>query len=117
MNVTQDEEKIKLLREVFEAVMWELDAARQGRWEALPELGEKRKELLNRMDQFDWTPMPQDRQNPEIYMLQKQIADLEYQLQKIIRFNMDIFKIQLKDLEERSQRWRNVLNPYKLNAV
>ncbi|MFZ5806427.1 MAG: flagellar protein FliT [Verrucomicrobiota bacterium] len=117
MNAEQDEAKTKLLREVFETVMWELDAARQGRWETLPEWREKRQALVKRMEKFDWTPASVEDQNPELYMLQKQIIDLEYQLRKIIESNMAVFKAQLKDLEERSQRWRTVLNPYKLNAV
>lgn len=105
--------KLKLLREVIESIMWELDAVRQGRWEDLPELTERKKEFLKQMETFDWAPAPRDRENPELYMIQSQIIDLEYQLRKMIERHLHIFQAQLKDLKERSSRWKHILNPYK----
>lgn len=108
--------KCKLLREVIEAIMWELDAVRQGRWEDLPELTEKKKELVKKMEDFNWKPATKDKENPELYMIQSQIIDLEYQLKKMIERHLHIFQAQLKDLKERSSRWKHILNPYKING-
>ena len=116
MNTETDIDKTRLLRQVVESVMWELDSVRQGRWEELPNLTQKKQELLKQMENFDWTPSPHDRENPEIYMMQAQIVDLEFQLRKTIESHLNVLQTQLNDLQERASRWRNILNPYRLQT-
>lgn len=106
---------MQLLREVLEAVMWEFSAIRERRWEELPELSVKKKQLLNRMSEFDWTPLPADRENPELSILKAQIIDLEYQIKQSLEVQLGIVETQLEDLKTRHNRWRNAIKPYRAN--
>ncbi|MEM9398835.1 MAG: flagellar protein FliT [Verrucomicrobiota bacterium] len=105
--------KIQLLREVLESVMWEFNAIKERRWEELPALNIKKEQLLNRMSEFDWTPLPFDRENPEVSIIKGQIMDLEYQIQQCLKTHLDIIETQLGDLKERHDRWIHAVAPYR----
>lgn len=108
--------KVQLLREVVELLMWQLDASREGRWEDIPGMHQQRAELGARMEQYEWTPRPRYEEDPELYMLQSQIIDLEYQIRKHIEGQLHVLKVQRDDLEERVSKWHSVLAPYRINV-
>jgi|GEM_PF-2347781 len=110
------DEKKRLLREVVEAIMWEMDSMRQGRWENIHTLSRKKKELLDRMEAFDWSLTLFENQDTELRMLQAHIMDLEYQLKKIIDSHLSVVKAQLDDLSLRSHRIRNSLKAYRMTS-
>ena len=101
---------------MVEIVMWEWNAVKEGRWEELPGYSAKKKELIAQMGEYDWTPQPIDRENPEILILESQIVDLEYQVQKMLEARMNVISAQLNDLQRRHNMWRRTINPYKQAA-
>jgi hypothetical protein len=102
----------QLLREVVEALMWELNAVRTAQWDQLPEFSAKKQMLLVQMEAYDWTPNANDRDNLEGVILKSQIIDLEYQVRKHLENNLEILKLQLTDLHQRHQRWKSAMMPY-----
>jgi predicted RNase H-like nuclease (RuvC/YqgF family) len=109
----QHEAKLKLLREIVESLMWELDSIRHGRWENVPEWIQNKERLLGRLAEFDWSYGEDDAENMEIQMYQGQIRDLEYQLSKVVQSNLDILQAQLTDLSKRKVRWNQVMQSYR----
>jgi hypothetical protein len=105
--------RLQLLREVLEAAMWELRAIRECKWEDLPILSAKKQQLLTRMSEFDWTPLPEDRDNPELMITKAQIVDLEFQIKKQLEQHLSILKLQLSDLKRRQGFWKRALMPYR----
>lgn len=105
--------KIRILRRMMETVMWEWSAVREGRWEDLPLHRERKQELLDEMAGYDWTPSFDDEESAELMVLQSQIVDLEYQLQKVIENRMNIITGQLDGLRNRSATWNKAVNPYR----
>jgi hypothetical protein len=113
MDASDNNNKIKVLREVLESIMWEMETVRSKRWEELPQFSQRKQELMLKMDQFDWTPSPLDRNNLELEMLKGQIKDLEYQTKKMIESQKDIVSAQLIDLRKRYAKWQKIIAPYK----
>ena len=109
--------KIRILRKMVELVMWEWNAVKEGRWEELPGYSNKKKDLVKEMANYDWTPVPPERENPEILILEAQIVDLEYQVQKMLESRMNVITAQLNDLKRRHNTWRKTINPYKQAAA
>jgi hypothetical protein len=109
--------KVRLLRKMIEVVMWEWNAVQEGRWEELANYGAKKQALIQQMQDYDWTPLPADRENPEILILEAQIVDLEYQVKKMLEARMNVLSAQIKDLKNRSNNWRKTVNPYKQAAA
>lgn len=112
----QLDEKKHLLREVVEAIMWELDSMRQGRWENIHTLTKKKQTLIERIETFDWNPRLPENQDTELHMLQAHIMDLEYQLKKTIDSHLAVIKAQLDDISLRTHRIRNSLRIYRAGA-
>jgi Flagellar protein FliT len=109
--------KIRLLRKMIEVVMWEWNAVQEGRWEELATYGARKQALIQQMQDYDWTPIAEDRENPEILILEAQIIDLEYQVKKMLESRMQVLSTQMEDLKQRSNNWRKVVNPYKQAAA
>lgn len=109
--------KIRILRKMVEVVMWEWNAVQEGRWEELPTYGAKKQDLIEQMQAYDWTPLPIDKENPEILILESQIVDLEYQVKKMLEARMNVISAQLNDLKRRNNKWRKAVNPYKQTAT
>ncbi len=105
--------KIRILRHMMEIVMWEWSAVRERRWEDLPQHRERKDEIRGEMADYDWTPTFDDEASTELMVLQSQIVDLEYQLQKMIENRMNIISGQLAGLRDRSATWNKVVNPYR----
>lgn len=93
--------------------MWEFSTIKEQRWEALPELSRRKQQLLTRMSEFDWTPLPLDRENPEISIIRSQIMDLEFQIKQNLETHLGIIENQLDDLQQRHSRWRAAIDPYR----
>lgn len=110
---TTDESKMHLLRRLLEALMWEFRAVRESRWEDLPELYERKKELVDEMGGFDWTPGPADRENLELVSAKAQIVDLDFQIRKCLDTHLAVLRSQLEDLKRRHIRWRTAAIPYR----
>jgi DNA repair exonuclease SbcCD ATPase subunit len=113
MDASDNNNKIKVLREVLESIMWEMETVRSKRWEELPQFSLRKQELMQKLDQYDWTPSPLDRNNLELEMLKGQIRDLEFQTKKMIEAQKDIVSAQLTDLRRRYAKWQKVIAPYK----
>jgi hypothetical protein len=109
--------KIRILRKMVEVVMWEWNAVQEGRWEELPTYGAKKQDLIDQMKAYDWTPLPMDKENPEVLILESQIVDLEYQVKKMLEARMNVITAQLNDLKRRNNKWRKAVNPYKQTAA
>ena len=109
--------KIRILRKMVEVVMWEWNAVKEGRWEELPGYGNKKRELIKQMADYDWTPVPPDRENPEILILESQIVDLEYQVKKMLESRMKVITAQHNDLQRPHNKWRKTIDPYKQAAA
>ncbi len=109
--------KTRILRRMVEVVMWEWNAVKEGRWEELPAYGDKKKELIKQMADYDWTPLPPDRENPEVLILESQITDLQYQVKKMLESRMNVITAQLGDLHRRHNKWRKTIDPYKQAAA
>ncbi len=107
-----EKSKNQLLREVVEALMWELSCVRASQWDQLPEFSTRKQKLLLRMEEYDWTPSALDRDNLEGMVLKSQIIDLEYQVRKHLENSMNVLKLQLTDLHQRHQRWKSAMLPY-----
>jgi hypothetical protein len=102
---------------MVELVMWEWNAVKEGRWEELPGYSQKKQELAKQMAKEDWVPLPVERENPEILILEAQIVDLQYQVQKMLEARMNVITAQLNDLNRRHNLWRKTINPYKQAAA
>lgn len=107
-------DKIQLLRELVEALMWELDAIRSGQWDQIPKFTQKKQVLTDRMADFDWTPSSEDRDQLEYLSLKGQIIDLEYQVRQSLEVKMETVKLQMTDLHQRHNRWKAAIAPYLL---
>lgn len=110
----QDElsKRTHLLREVAELLMWELSAISNRKWEDLPELKKKKGILATRLQQYDWTPGPQDQEQVDLMMLKSQISDLEYQSRQKIQVQLQMIKGQIDSLQGQQQYWLECLNIY-----
>lgn len=102
----------QLLREVVEALMWELNAIRTGQWDQLLAFTQKKQALAERMKEYDWTPSASDRDQLEYLSLKSQIVDLEVQVQKSLEVNLETVKLQMQDLRQRHNRWKAAVSPY-----
>jgi len=113
-NLTQEEtaNRIFLLREVVELLMWEHSAISSRKWEELPALKKKKEALAERLKQYDWTPGPQELDPLDIVMLKSQIADLEYQSRRKVQAQMQMIRAQLDSLQNQKQYWLDCLNIY-----
>jgi hypothetical protein len=97
--------KTLLLREVVELLMWELSTITDRRWER----------LADRLKQVDWKPATPGQEPLELLMLKSQIADLEYQSQQKVTFQMRVVRQQIDSL--RNQRhWLDCVNSYMRKA-
>lgn len=105
--------KLQILREVVEALMYQLAAVKEARWETVGELDERKRQLFNRLTNFSWEPYSPDRDDPEIYLLQAQIVDLEYQIRKGLETHLSILETQMDDLIGRYRRWKKYVEPYR----
>lgn len=105
--------KIRILRRMMEIVMWEWSSVREGRWEDLPLYREQKEGILTEMAGYEWAPSFDDEESAELMVLQSQIVDLEYQLQKMIENRMNIISGQLDGLRQRSATWNKAVNPYR----
>ena len=108
--------KIKILRHMIEAVMWEWNAVKEGRWEELPTHTAKKMSLIEEMKAHDWTPLPPDRESPDLLILESQIIDLEYQVMRLLENRMNLVSTQLNDLKRRHSSWKKAISPYKQYA-
>jgi hypothetical protein len=107
--------KTLLLREVVELLMWELSTITDRRWERLAELKEKKLLMADRLKQVDWKPATPGQEPLELLMLKSQIADLEYQSQQKVTFQMRVVRQQIDSL--RNQRhWLDCVNSYMRKA-
>ncbi|MES2309376.1 MAG: hypothetical protein V4507_11010 [Verrucomicrobiota bacterium] len=104
--------KIQLLRQLVEALMWEMDAIRSGQWDQIPKHTQNKQTLTEKMAEFDWTPSPMDRDELEYLSLKSQIIDLEYQVRKSLEVNLETVKLQMTDLRQRHNRWKAAIAPY-----
>lgn len=105
--------KIKILRNMIEAVMWEWNAIKEGRWEELPTHTAKKMGLIEEMKAHDWTPLPPERESPDLLILESQIIDLEYQVMKLLENKMKLVSSQLGDLKRRHANWKKAISPYR----
>jgi hypothetical protein len=104
--------RTRLLREVVELLMWELSAISSRKWEELPGLKKKKEALAERLQQYDWTPGPQELEPLDIVMLKSQISDLEYQSRRKVQAQMQMIRTQLDSLQNQKQYWLDCLNIY-----
>ncbi len=104
--------RTRLLREVVELLMWELNAISNRKWEELPELKKKKEVLAERLRQYDWTPRPQELEPLDVVMLKSQISDLEYQSRRKVQSQMQMIRTQLESLQSQKQYWLDCLNIY-----
>ncbi len=102
-----------LLRRLLEALMWEFRAVRESRWEDLPELFGRKQELADELSQYDWAPLPSDRENLEMVSTKAQIIDLEFQIRKALDGHLAVLGTQLDELKKRHTRWRHATSPYR----
>ena len=105
--------KIKILRNMIEAVMWEWNAIKENRWEELPTHTAKKMSLIEEMKAHDWTPLPPDRESPDLLILESQIIDLEYQVMKLLENKMKLVSGQLGNLKRRHANWKKAISPYR----
>lgn len=105
--------KIQILREVVEALMYQLSAVKEGRWETVSEVDVRKRQLFNRLSNFTWEPYNPDRDDPEIYLIQAQIVDLEFQVRKGLETHLTILETQMDDLMSRYRRWKKFVEPYR----
>lgn len=114
MTLDQYKERSQLLREVVEALMWELNAIRTSQWDQLLEFTQKKQVLAEKMKAFDWASSAQDlaQDQLEYLSLKSQIVDLEVQIQKSLEVNMETVKLQMQDLQQRHNRWKAAVAPY-----
>jgi hypothetical protein len=117
MLENQTEMKIRLLREVLEASMWEISVLNDARWEDLPSLSVKKQQLLNKMSEFEWTPETNAGENFDLQILKGQIRDLEYQIGQRLETNLNIIRSQLEDIRKRQFSWRQAVRPYRSNKI
>ncbi len=110
------EHKLKHLRVILEAVMWEFVTVKEGRWEDLPGHSQRKQDLLAEMKSYDWTPSPAERDNPEMEIIKGQIVDLEYQTRKMLESHLSILQTQISDIEKRRGTFQAKVNPF-MNAV
>jgi hypothetical protein len=112
---TQEEDlrtRTRLLREVVELLMWEIAAISGRKWEALPELKQKKSAMADRLRQFDWTPGPEDHESFDLMMLKSQISDLEFQSGKKIAGQLQMIRQQIDRLREQQQTRLECINLY-----
>jgi hypothetical protein len=112
---TQEEDlrtRTRLLREVVELLMWEITAISGRKWEALPELKQKKSAMADRLRQFDWTPGPEDHESLDLMMLKSQISDLEFQSGKKIAGQLQMIRQQIDCLRDRRQTQLECINLY-----
>jgi hypothetical protein len=105
-------QRILLLREVAELLMWELSAISSRKWEELPELKKKKEVLAERLKQYDWTPDPREIEPLDIVMLKSQIGDLEYQSRRKVQVQLQVIRGQIDALQGQKQYWLDCLNIY-----
>lgn len=110
---TPADSKMNVLRRLLEALMWEFRAVRESRWEDLPELYVRKKELVDHLADFDWSPGPGDRDNLELLSTKAQIIDLDFQIRKVLDTHLAVLRSQLDDLKRRHMRWRTAATPYR----
>ena len=113
MKVFETADKIRLLRRMIEQVMWEWNAVKEGRWEELPDHGARKLALIEEMKSHDWTPGPEERDNPEILILESQIVDLEYQVKKMLENRINVVSTQIDELKRRHNVWQKAAAPYR----
>jgi hypothetical protein len=116
METIDTASKIKILRHMIEVVMWEWNAVKEGRWEELPTHCAKKQTLIEEMSRYDWTPLPPDRENTELLIIESQIIDLEYQVKKMLESRMTVLSTQISSLKQRHSTWKKVVSPYR-NAL
>ncbi len=113
MKVIETADKVRLLRKMIEQVMWEWNSVKEGRWEDLPSHVAKKQALIAEMSEHDWVPGPEDRENPEILILESQIVDLEYQVKKMIELRINVVSTQIDELKRRHNTWQKASAPYR----
>jgi hypothetical protein len=110
---TENEARMHLLRHLLEELMWEFRAVRENRWEDLPQLFEKKRTLIEQLNQFDWAPLPYDRENLELLSTKGQVIDLQFQIRKALDGHLAVLRAQLDELKKRHTRWRHATSPYR----
>jgi hypothetical protein len=105
--------KLQILREITEALMYQISAVKESRWEVVSEIDGRKRQLLNRLSNFSWEPYNPERDDPEIYLLQAQIVDLEFQVRKGLEQQLQVLETQMDDLMSRYRRWRKFVEPLK----
>jgi hypothetical protein len=105
--------KIQILREVAEALMYQISAVKEARWEVVSEIDSRKRQLLNRLSNFSWEPYNPERDDPEIYLLQAQIVDLEFQVRRGLETQLQVLETQMDDLMSRYRRWRKFVEPFR----
>ena len=105
-------ERILLLRETTELLMWELSAISERRWESLPELKTKKSCLQERLLRFDWSVGPGGEDSDDVLMLKSQIADLEKQSSRKIAMRLQMIRGQLNSLRRQQQTWLECVQGY-----
>jgi hypothetical protein len=93
--------------------MWELRAVQENRWEDIPTLHVRKQQLLTRMTEFEWKPaLRPGNEDPELLLLQAQIVDIEYRIRQRVAAHTEVLKALMADLQKRSRRIKNTVNPY-----
>jgi hypothetical protein len=93
--------------------MYQISAVKESRWEVVSEIDGRKRQLLNRLSNFSWEPYNPERDDPEIYLLQAQIVDLEFQVRKGLEQQLQVLETQMDDLMSRYRRWRKFVEPLK----